>query len=650
MSNAASPLLIPKIPWSSLDRRVGRELINRERYAPTVSLYRWWARRPHAVIGAILDQALEAVGSDLRVADPFSGGGTVAVEARRRGLPIYAQDLHPWPVLGLSIALDGCPPEKLEAASKELLKRLAPLRTELYVRPCPVHGDQSEIVHLFWVKDVCCPSCSCNVSLFPYSLVTKASRNTAERHGYFGCSGCGGVTKRLLETASGFHRCGSCEKWLPPAEDAMLPDRVATCRHCDHRFSIFDPRVVAGKWRLVLVQRLCRVNDSELLHFDTPGASDHWDGRPAVSTALSGEIPPGVETSVLRSMGFATWADLYPDRQLRVLVATSEAVRSMKVSAPIRRRLLLAVCGAAEMAGHLSRWDRYYPKAFEAIANHRFAVVGFSCETNLLGPRGRGTLPRRLRSSVEAAKWMSAMGSSGVSPERLKTAAKRQLLTHRPRIAYGSSERLGLKDASVDLVLTDPPYFDDVQYGELGHLFFAWAKSTGLLGTRHTPPLDREAVPNSSRGNGTSTYEEVLSRVFKETNRVLKTSGRLLLTFHNTDLRAWAILSRALAKAGFKIVAMTVVAAENQHDHGKRGHRGFTKDLVLECRVEETENDGLVIVGDHQDSESAELIAAGKALHATGDRSDQDFARSFQALVGQLNERRIVDGFSIAAK
>jgi 23S rRNA G2445 N2-methylase RlmL len=42
------------------------------------------------VVGALIDAAKAELGRDgLLVADPFSGGGTVAIEAARRGLPVY---------------------------------------------------------------------------------------------------------------------------------------------------------------------------------------------------------------------------------------------------------------------------------------------------------------------------------------------------------------------------------------------------------------------------------------------------------------------------------------------------------------------------------------------------------------------------------
>jgi putative DNA methylase len=91
--------IVDRVNWEGLDTLVGIQQRNRERHAPAVSLFRWWARRTHAVAVAFLDAAKTELGTGrFVVADPFSGGGTVAFEAVRHGLAMYAQDL--WELSG----------------------------------------------------------------------------------------------------------------------------------------------------------------------------------------------------------------------------------------------------------------------------------------------------------------------------------------------------------------------------------------------------------------------------------------------------------------------------------------------------------------------------------------------------------------------
>lgn len=59
----------------------------------------------------------------------------------------------------------------------------------------------------------------------------------------------------------------------------------------------------------------------------------------------------------------------------------------------------------------------------------------------------------------------------------------------------------------------------------------------------------------------------------------------MILTFHNTDIRAWWALARALQDADLSVCALAVAEAENTADHGKRNSNAFTCDLVIECRT-----------------------------------------------------------------
>src|SRR5207249_4934666 len=44
------------------------------------------------------------------------------------------------------------------------------------------------------------------------------------------------------------------------------------------------------------------------------------------------------------------------------------------------------------------------------------------------------------------------------------------------RIILGSATQLPLAEGSVDAVVTDPPYYDNVMYGECSDYFYVWLK------------------------------------------------------------------------------------------------------------------------------------------------------------------------------
>ncbi len=634
MSSGQQKSLLEAIDWTTLDIRVSRQQRNREVHAPAISLFRWWARRPHALIGEILDAA--PPGS--RISDPFSGGGTVAIEAAQRGLGIYAQDLHPWATTGLATALDRVDARELARAGEAWSAALEHERRRLYGDNRLGADVSTETLTTFWVRTANCPACDTLAHLYPYSLISIASRRSGETHGYFGCNACGAITRSSLNAHA--RRCSDCRRRLPDPGRSQIPGGLFTCRaaNCRRAFRAFGS---GYSWRPVLLQRL---RDGQA-QFELPTVEDLDLAQldpPELPAPLAAEIPPGLETRRLRGAGITRWADLYPGRQLCAMLNAAAALEELELDEAIRARLRLVLAGASEMAGYASRWDRYYPKAFELTANHRFSVTGLAAEVNLLATRGRGTLPRRIAQTVRAAQWAQGFPSS--VPRKLRASAPR-LAACEDAVVQGSSTRQLLPDSSIDLVLTDPPYFDDVQYAELGSMFLVWAQAIGLIPKSVHVDLRSEAVPNTVRGVTGERYRHILTAVLRETRRTLRPSGRMVLTFHNTDGHAWWALARALGNAGFHVSALAVAHAENETDHSKRGRRAFSHDLVLECRPQPVAEAEIVIAASPKDPQARELLAAGRTVaqlagrladgRATRASSYRTFSRSYRQHLGE---------------
>lgn len=165
MTDNESPLIaniLEGLNWRAVEEAVGREQSNREKFTPTISVFRWWARRPHSLMGAIIDAARAAdPDPKFRLSDPFSGGGTVAIEAARRGIPAYAQDLYPWPITGLATSLTPVKLIEFDLAAAALQQHLEPFAAR-YRRE-----DGKMLSHIMKVRVCSCPSCHEDLYLFP---------------------------------------------------------------------------------------------------------------------------------------------------------------------------------------------------------------------------------------------------------------------------------------------------------------------------------------------------------------------------------------------------------------------------------------------------------------------------------------------------
>jgi hypothetical protein len=89
-----------------------------------------------------------------------------------------------------------------------------------------------------------------------------------------------------------------------------------------------------------------------------------------------------------------------------------------------------------------------------------------------------------------------------------------------------------LAAGSIDAVVTDPPFFDNVHYSELADFFYVWQ--------RHI--LDRVALDESSttrrgeevQSTEASEFANRLKAVFEECCRVLRDDGLLVFTYHHS--------------------------------------------------------------------------------------------------------------------
>lgn len=606
MNNKPLISILGQVDWATISREVSKQQINREINTPVISTFRWWARRPHGLIGALLDASLQVYGhKGLVVADPFSGGGTVTFEAVRRQIPVYSQDLYPWPAFGLYTALSPSTVRDLSNAAQSLLEGLGSLRA-CYRLP----DSERELTHILRVRVGACPHCGTRVYLFPEPLISLVSRRADEQEAYFGCIACGNVERGPKQAE--IFRCSVCEKeWSTKRGTGHKVKPFISCPVCSSKFNFAAAFTSPPEWKPVLVQEVS--NGKGFIRPVEP--CDPIEDEPLADLfqAIDSPIPDGIETRRLLRAGFRSWVDLYTSKQVRILIAALDAIRTMKVEEPVRDRLALAVIGCAEMAGYLSRWDRFHLKAFEALANHRYANTTLAVETNFLSPLGRGTLPRRLRAAEKALAWLIEAGDpKNLQLLQITEGLRRCKVCEGVVVAWGTSVRQAPSSGSIRLVLTDPPYYNDVQYGELGRLFHFWL---GIYKGPFKINENEEAVPNRSRSVDAKAYEELISTCLRESVRTLSSDGRMIFTFHNRKIEAWRAICGALYKANLGIMALAVTKAENAADHTKRTRKAFLYDLVLECcQKEDAPKTPKTYTSGDLSEQERNLLAAGLAL------------------------------------
>jgi adenine-specific DNA methylase len=216
---------------------------------------------------------------------------------------------------------------------------------------------------------------------------------------------------------------------------------------------------------------------------------------------------------------------------------------------------------------------------------------------------GRGTFPNVLGKIAKAVAFAKAPtnldpkgGRKPVEISRQTNAKEVSTLPWRvlggeaqASISTKTSESLeGIPDGSIDLILTDPPYFDNLSYSELSDFYLAWHQSLGMA----EPPYDNPALAapikenlalTDRSGQSIVTYRNNLHRIFCECRRVLKKDGIMVFTYHHKSPLAWGALGEALVRSGLKCVTVLPLRGEGQG--GLHSYNGTIKwDAVFVCR------------------------------------------------------------------
>ncbi|MBX3580185.1 MAG: DUF1156 domain-containing protein, partial [Rhizobiaceae bacterium] len=129
-----------------------------------------------------------------------------------------------------------------------------------------------------------------------------------------------------------------------------------------------------------------------------------------------------------------------------------------------------------------------------------------------------------------------------------------------------------LPSGEVDVIVTDPPYYDAIPYSDLMDFFYIWLRRamrgvSESVDAAFREPMapkwdhetnDGELIDDSSRhGNDAAkskaVYEDGMARVFARCATALKHEGRLVIVFANKQPDAWETLVSAIIRAGFVV-------------------------------------------------------------------------------------------------
>lgn len=595
-----------------------REKQIQQNYRPIIAVHKWFARRPGTLFRALtLAEFGDAPVEDLffqansfpgkRVADPFMGGGTPLIEANRIGCDVLGFDINPMSAWIVREEIEHLDLKAYQVAAAALLKTLRADLDALYRTDCPLYGDKNVPVKYFlWVKEIDCKSCGAAMQLFPGYLLAEDTRHPAN---VVVCNRCG----QLNETGD-LDALGSCRDCHAPLTLAGPAHRNrCVCPKCQHVNSYPRPESGPPRHRLFAIEYYnpARKDTHKGRFFKKPDAKDfaryqhaarRWN---ALTPSFVPEqlILPGDETDRLHRWGYERYSDLFNVRQLLGLEKSARLIAAVK-NQRVRHALATNLSDLLRYQNMLCRYDTMALKSLDIFSVHGFPAGLVQAESNFLGiNNGNGT-------NVGSGGWTNIIEKYAKAkryceaPFEVRRQGTRKFqipiegewigegLNGRHqravRIRCASSGTVKLAPASLDAVFTDPPYFGNVQYGELMDFCYVWLRR--LVGqdaegfSRESSRDPEELTVNQTEGRDLEHFTEGLAAVYGNMARALKPGAPLVFTYHHNKVVAYQAIAVSILDAGLTCSAALPCPAEMGGSIHIHGTGSSIVDTVFVCR------------------------------------------------------------------
>ena len=588
-----------QFPEQFVDRLSRQEVFNKHLFRPNTYLHKWWARRCGSTFRTILKQfAPSAERTDyytagglegLTVLDPMMGGGTTLHEAIRLGANVVGADIDPIPVLQARSSLSRTPLNVLRTAFDRFLGDLHADLHPYFQTHCPTCQAETDVRYcLYGLRKRC--ACGMVIQVEQYDLRQD------------------GDTIIRLDPSSGEIVSDSQPSQLASATGCpkLIKKGDKKCPVCDQVYEDLRDQPFYTRYTLVAVVGECAehglfyrapsAHDLELV-----AAADRMRSNLDFGSMEDFLVRDGPKSADLIRHNIPSYLDVFSSRQLLYLHA---AIGHLQRHADLERlNLAMLVSTSLEFNSMLCGYKGWYRNRPGAI-RHTFALHAYSfqytaLENNPVNPvKSSGNLRQLFHDRIERGrKWAAVpierkVGANGKSQRvsvRGETDAGDEVSSQSGLTPAGGSfwvmqrdsRDLPLADGSVDVVVTDPPYYNSVQYADLASFFRVWLAR--LVPDAATWRYDHNhAAVAAATPRHADNFLSVLGGIFHECHRVLKkATGRMVFTFHHWDHNAWADLTIALRDAGFRLMNVYVVYSEHPISVHIRDLKSIQHDCIL---------------------------------------------------------------------
>jgi putative DNA methylase len=512
--------------------------IKSEGHTAIYKMHKYFARRPHNVFRELIQHYSQ---NNSLIVDCFGGGGVTLIEGLTAKRRVISYDVNPIAsFIQLAQTLE-VRRDRVDRFADKIRIRVRELIGDAYTTRC---RNCSRAAHVRWFEHaytVSCPHCNQETLLDSNSKKIAASGKAID--GTYTCNQCSGEFRASSTRRTGSkilnlrYKCQSCG-----TQESTLPEQ-----YDNDLFLSFerDEEKLVANHDLYMPQEII---------------PSYWDRQ---------------KEDCLSRKGFDRFVDFFTPRNRVCSAIYFKALEELKEECTPEEFyfMLLNVSALLRYTNNMTfstgSWMDGRPVAW---AKHAFWTPNQFVECNPLE-----YFDHRIKAAFAGIKDQGQRFRK-TKPSFDESDVVNGIATHCVR--HASSSDMNLPDASVDLVITDPPYGSNVQYGELCHFWLVWIRRFLPFETRQFDLSDEVVVhrkQDKSTGYSKSfvDYRIGLTAVYSECYRVLKEDGHLVFTFNNKNPEAWFSVIKAALDAGFDLEAEGITYQEQIEAYRDTAHLRF---------------------------------------------------------------------------
>lgn len=633
-------------------------------YTPTSDDLRW------------VEHAVGNASKNFAILDPTAGGGSIPIETNRLGYSALANDLNPVAALILKATV-----EWPRMHGSQLFTQFHDVRREFLRRAeskyegiFPAEPNNVRIEGYLWARTITCPYCDGLVPLSPNWRLAPDGTGVRLRPGLGDGPGSEGrvcsfqIVESTGEQSAGTVARGNGTCPYPDCgrviDGAEIKSQAQAGRMGEQLYAVvYKERVETtlksgkrGKDKWVRGYRAPRPEDDNGADIEALLQEKmlEWEAFDIVPME---DIPDdGAKTVEPRRYGMKKWRDLFSPRQLLchgtsvdIFREMLDADRAADELTDVRKAayvyLALALDKLRDYNSRMTRWHVGREVVANTFDRHDFAFKWSYAE---MAPLVVGLgYDWAIEQTSKCINELVSLIHSSAGDDIGSLFARTDRSDDEPppiTVTCKSGDSLDhIEDASVDVVVMDPPYYDNVMYAELSDFFYVWLKRTAghilpELFRRQLTDKDNEAVANPARFQGQKgvkalagrDYQERMAAIFDECQRVLKADGVMTLMFTHKATGAWDALTKGLIEAGFAVTASWPVNTESPGSLHIKDKAAANSTIFLVCRPRRSDR-------------SADGGAEGvhEAAQTYGDEAPPQYWEDVEPLVGKAVRSRV---------